>query len=108
MQLQSKQQQKEKNQDVPILTLTKDVLNHRATPRKMLTAKEKMVKLSACIDRIMSMKDVKVKKNHEVKNNGSSKHNHEIKQKSNNSEAAPATVEKGEPKKRGRKKKIIS
>lgn len=103
--MQSKQQQKEKNLDVPILTLTKDVLNHRAMPRKMLTAKEKMVKLSACIDRIISVKDVKVKKNHEAKNNGNSKHNHEIKQTAPVVTDAVVVVE---PKKRGRKKKIIS
>lgn len=104
MQQQSKH--KEKNQEAESSINLKDVIQHRPTPRKDLTVKEKMENLKICIDKLQSYKDAKNKKS-DSKTVSSSKHNHEIKSKSD------VTCDKSEPVKkipgkRGRKKKIVS
>jgi hypothetical protein len=102
MQLQSKQ--KEKNQEVENLPNLKDVIQHRPVPRKILSMSEKMEKLKTCIDKIQSLKDVKKKNDLKISN---SKHNHEIKSKSD-ATSDKQLKEKKIPGKRGRKKKIVS
>lgn len=102
MQLQSKQ--KEKNQEAENLPNLKDVIQHRPAIRKVLSLKEKMDKLTNCIDKIQSLKDVKKKNDLKV---GNSKHNHEIKAKPD-ATSEKQLKEKKTPGKRGRKKKIVS
>lgn len=103
MQLQSKH--KEKNLEAANSINLKDVIQHRPTPRKDLSVKDKMENLKICIDKLQSYKDAKNKKS-ESKTVSSSKHNHEIKSKSD------VTSDKEQvkkiPGKRGRKKKIVS
>lgn len=101
MQLQSKQKEKKDVENLPNL---KDVIQHRPAPRKVLSVKDKMDKLTSCIDKIQSLKNIKKKNDLKV---GSAKPNHEIKSKTE-ATGEKQLIEKKTPGKRGRKKKIVS
>lgn len=99
MQLQSKQQKEKNHEKSPSLSLSKEAL--QPISRKNLSVTDKMDLLTACIERIKSSKDAK-----NIKKSSDSKHNHEIKPKSNNKTEALVDKNVKEKKKRGRKKKI--
>lgn len=89
---------------LPIISLPKDLIQHRPAPRKILSRKQKFDNLETCIKNIKtSSKDIKNSKDSQKHN---SKHNNEIMEKAEDLDKnAKLKKKRG---RRGRKKIIKS